>query len=303
VPGTIHEDQRVLAFLGASLSEQQATLAEWKLPACGLLLLMNACENRCFFCANTGVTNPPPESITRFEHVASWLEPNRELALRRLCIVGTEPPRHPDFDRTLTRAREVGFRELEVMTSGLRLAERGEAERWAEHGVVSIAAPLYASEAAQHDAIVGRPAFATTVAGLDAAHRAGISVRVHTLALVRSLDALGPLSRFVRARYGTRLAVGPVRPKEALFEYEREAPALDVLERALGGIDDVGLVGLPRCIAPQLPRDAALCMQLYFRGQATGFVDACSRCAHRPECPGLVTAELGRAVVRPRELA
>lgn len=303
VAGTIHEDPSVLGFLGASLSEQLKRLAEWQLPPAGLLLLMNACESRCFFCANTGVTNPPPESITRFEQVATWLEENRALSVRRLCIVGTEPARHASFDPTLALARAVGFSEIEVMTSGLRLAEPGVVAQWAAHGVTTVAAPLYSPEAALHDGVVGRAAFEQTIRGLDAAHRAGMVVRIHTLALVRTLASLAGLARLVRERYGTQLSIAPVRPKETLFDYATESPSYEALEAALGRSRDVALVGFPRCVARDLPRDAALCITLYFRGQATAFPPACEPCLDRFECPGVVVADLTRARVEPRTAA
>lgn len=290
----------MLGFLSASLAEQLTTLSTWQLPRAGVLLMMNACENRCFFCANPGVTNPPPEMLTRWAKIAAWLGENPSLGVRRLCLVGTEPARHPDFDRTLALGREVGFGEVEVMTSGLRLAERGEARRWADAGVSTVAAPLYAAEPALHDAIVGRSAFEATLAGLDAARDAGIEVRVHTLALTRTLPALAALARWVRDRFGTRLSLAPVRPKEALFAFEQESPSLASLDTALAPIADLGLVGFPSCIARHLPRDSALSMTLYFKGQATSFVEACATCADRPACPGIVNAELPRARVRPR---
>lgn len=297
--GTAHEDPRVIDFLGASLSDQTAMLAQWGLPRSGLLLMMNACENRCFFCANEGVMDPPASMITRWSRVVTWLDANRSSGVERLCVAGTEPALHQDFYRALERAGEVGFQAIEVMTSGLQLAPPGAAERWAALRVRTVAVPLYGSSAAVHDSVVGREAFERTVAGLDAAHRAGIEVRVHTLALTRTLDHLGALARFVRERYGTRLSLAPVRPKEALFDYATEAPDLDALGRAVAAAGDLALVGFPACLAPDTPRGAALVIRLYFRGQVTGYATACEGCPARQSCPGIVLAELPRAVVYP----
>jgi len=265
------------------------------------LLLMNACENRCFFCANEGVLSPPPEAITRWERVEAWLDGNRRARAEILCVVGTEPALHADFYRSLVLASEVGFRVLEVMTSGLALAEPGAADRWAALGVRRVCVPLYASDATLHDAVVGHTAaFERTLRGLRSALRAGIEIRVHTLALVRTLDALPALARFVRETFGTRLSIAPVRPKEAVFDYAAEAPSSEAFERAIEHVEDVGLVGFPLCVAPDRPRDAALTMQLYFRGQATTFAAECAGCSARATCPGIVQAELGRARIRPR---
>ncbi|MFO0572307.1 MAG: radical SAM protein [Polyangiaceae bacterium] len=295
-----YEEPRVLALLAATLAAQQPTLASWGVGSTGVRLVMNACESRCFFCANPGVTNPPPSAITPWSELERWLEENRSLRLRRLCLVGTEPARHPDFERLLERARDVGFEELELMTSGLRLAEPGEAERWAERGVVTIASPLYAEEAELHDQVVGHAAFERTVAGLSSARAAGIEVRVHTLALRRTLGRLPRLAAFVRERFGTRLALAPVRPKEQLFDYAREVPSWDALEAALDGEPDLSLVGFPLCLAPHVTRGAATSIELYFRGQARRWLLECEPCAERERCGGVLAAELVAARVRPR---
>jgi MoaA/NifB/PqqE/SkfB family radical SAM enzyme len=298
---TAHEERRVLELITAPLGAQLRTLAEWGLPRAGLLLLMNACENRCFFCANEGVLSPPPSAITQWSAVRPWLEQNRVERAETLCVVGTEPALHADFDRALSLAQDVGFRELEVMTSGLQLAVPGAAARWAERGVRRVCVPLYASEPALHDAVVGRPAaFERTLRGLEGAARVGIEVRVHTLALRRTEAALPALARFVRDTFSTRLSIAPVRPKEAVFDYPREAEAFDAFERALAPIEDVGLVGFPLCVAPDRPRDAALTMQLYFRGQATSFAPECAKCSVQSTCPGIALAELSRTRVHPR---
>lgn len=299
--GTVHEERRVLELITAPLPEQLRALAEWGLPRAGLLLLMNACENHCFFCANEGVKSPRPETITRWDAVERWLDDNRVARAETLSVVGTEPALHTEFHRALAKAREVGFTSIEVMTSGLQLAEPGAASRWAELGVRRVCVPLYASDAALHDAVVGRgAAHERTMRGLESAQRAGIEVRIHTLALTRTLAGLSSLARSVRDTFDTRLSIAPVRPKESVFDHVREAPTFERFEEALRDVDDVGLVGFPLCVAPERPRDAALTMQLYFRGQATGFADECAACSVRSACSGVPVAELTRMRVRPR---
>lgn len=296
--GSAHEDPRVVGLLTASPAEQLARITGWGLPPATLLLMMNACENLCFFCANDGVLRPAARDITTRQDIESRLNANRGLSVSTLCVIGTEPTAHPDFERALALAQEAGFTRIELMTSGLRLAQAGVAEHWFARGIRSVAVPLYGAAAGVHDAVVGTTSWLRTVEGLDRALQAGISVRVHTLALNRTLDALPALVRLVRDRWGDTLAVAPVRPKEALFDYETEAPTLDRVATAVAAVD-VSLVGFPSCVAPEKCRDAALVMQLYFRGQATTFVPACAPCRRKSECPGIVLGEVARATVRP----
>ena len=289
--GPSHEDPAVLALLEAPLAAQAAALSAWGLPPAGVLLLMSACEGRCFFCANPGTTAPPPERSAPWSRIEPFLAENLQVGLRRLWVVGTEPTTHPEVERSLRFAADCGFDELALMTSGQRL-------RNLDLGLLSlVAAPLYASEAYAHDAVVGVPgSFSAALGGLDAARHAGVTVRVHTLALRRTLVGLAALAGEVRARFGTRLTVAPARAKDGLFDHGREAATLDEVETAVDGLD-VGLVGFPDCVAPDAPRDAAPLISLYFRGQARGYAPVCGPCVARSRCPGIVTAELARGTI------
>lgn len=285
--GREHEDAAVAAVMEAPLGEQLAALEAWGLPRAGLVILMSRCLGRCFFCAQPVVTDPPASMITRWERVAAWLEDNRELGVERLCLGGTEPPTHPDFERTLVRAAEVGFSEVELMTSGVQLADPRVAERWWELGVRAVCAPLYGTTAADHDAVVRvKGHFGRVVKGLDNAAARGMTVHVHTLALRRTVHKLGDLARAARARWGARLYVAPLRPKD-LFDFRAEAVALDALAAALEGAD-VGLVGLPACVLPDKARDAPALIAIYFRGQRTVYAPPCDGCGARARCPGVV---------------
>jgi len=282
-----HESDDVHALMEAPLAVQRELLARWGLPEAGLLILMSKCLGRCFFCAQRVVTDPPADMITRWDPVDAWLEGNREQKLERLCLGGTEPPTHPDFYRTLKRAQEVGFREVELMTSGVQLAHPVIVQRWWEHGVRDICAPIYGASAAEHDRVVQVSGhWDRLVRGLDLACRRGMTVHLHTLALRRTLDALPALARYVAERWGARLALAPLRPKD-MFDYRAEAVGFDALAATLAD-SDVSLTGFPSCVLPDKPRAAPLLIEVYFRGQRTTYAEACATCAARDRCPGLV---------------
>lgn len=286
----------VAAILRAPLAVQAQHLSRWGIGRVGLLMLMSGCEARCFFCANEGTMSPPPEMITRWGPVEAHLDGNTRAALSTLCIGGSEPVTHPNFLDAVRLARDRGFSEVEVMTSGFRLALDGVAATWAAAGVSAVAVPMYAAEPEVHDAITGLPSWHRLVRGIDAARAAGIAVHVHTLALNRNLSQIGPLSRFVADRWGLRLTVAPARGKPGRFDYAAEAPEWDALGAALASLQ-VSLVGMPGCLAPELPQGGARVIQIYFRGQATAHPEpTCGACPLRPTCPGIVleAARLGR---------
>jgi pyruvate-formate lyase-activating enzyme len=285
-----HEDDAMAEVMASPLHEQLARFAEWGLPRAGLLIMMSACQGRCYFCASPAVTAPGPEIVTPVEHIERWLAENRELGVEDLLLGGTEPPTHAHFERTLQRAREVGFRRIQLMTSGLALAEPGVAEDWYAAGIRSICVPIYAASAEPHDAVVGVEGhFERLARGLDQARRVGIEPWLHTLALRRTIDRVKELAETTRRRWSARLAVAPLRAKDELFRYGDESVSYAELERALQGAD-VSLVGFPLCVGKELPRGGAQMIELYFRAQRTVYADVCESCNVRARCPGVVVA-------------
>lgn len=282
-----HEDRVMHAFMVAPLAEQARRLTDWGESPAGLLILMSGCEGQCFFCAQPVVTNPPASMITPWDGVASKLETNQALGLKTLMLGGTEPPTHPYFERTLIQAMSNGFESIQLMTSGLKLASKGQ--EWWALGVRSVCTPLYGRSAAAHDAIVGVVGhFDRVVEGLDRAVSLGINVFVHTLAMRRTLEEVPAMGAWVRERWGRPLALAPMRPKEELYAYALESPPFDAIREVL--TEDVALVGFPRCVGPS--GDAALLTRLYFKSQRRDFAPPCMDCAVRADCEGVVVGHL-----------
>jgi len=218
------------------------------------------------------------------------------VGLKRLCIGGTEPTTHPDFQRALMLAQDVGFEQIELMTSALALATPGTAQRWAEAGIHTIATPIYSASAQAHDAVLGTPTHTQLVAGLDAARAAGLTVKTHTLAQRRTLPGLGELARMCMQRWQSTLCLAPARPKDAVWSFDTEAPSLSEVSAAIQAIPPglLTLTGWPSCLRPDQSRAAAQVIELYFRGQQRSFDAVCEPCTDQGRCPGVVSALLRR---------
>lgn len=291
MPAVAHEDPEMLALMATPVAGQAATLETWGWPGVGLLHLLSSCHGGCFFCSNRTLVEMPAELVTTGTTVEARLAGLETLGLDLLCIGGTEPTTHPRFEEVLARCAAAGI-ATEIMTSGLSLAVPGEAARWRDLGVARVAVPLYGPVPGLHDAIVERPGqHARVVAGLDHARAAGIDVAVHTLALRRTLGGLAPLARQVHARWGSTLAVAPLRRKDDLFRYEDEAPSWRELASAVGDAP-VELVGFPACAATDLARGGAAVIALYFRTQRLVHAAPCVGCDARHRCRGVVPAHL-----------
>ncbi len=294
-PAPRHEDAAVRDVLTAGVAEQHAALRAWGLPPVRLLVLYNPCAFRCFFCASAGTSDRAADDRTPWAQIAGHLSPALPEEQGRLIVAGNEPLLHPDFDRLMDLAADRAFHHIELMTSGTPLSDPARRTRWIQRGLRAVAVPLYAAVADEHDAVVGAPAWDGLVAALDAAHAEGVRVEVHSLALRRTANALLPLARMVQARWGTTLAIAPLRDKEGQFDWAREALPLDALaDRLAAWPTDVGvrLVGFPFCVAPEAPRGAADTIGLYFRTQRRAFAPLCAACTARPRCPGVVEAQL-----------
>jgi hypothetical protein len=291
-----HEDETVARLMRADLAEQARILGAWGWPSTGLLILMSPCENRCYFCAQPAVTHPPKRDWTPSDRVQSLLADNRGLGLERLCIGGTEPVTHPDFEPTLKLARQVGFSKIELMTSGLRLAERGVAADWAGAGVTHLAIPIYSADDAVHDRVCGTTCHGRLLAGLDAAHAAGLGLSLHTLALAPTLAGLSDLADLCQTRWQSTLSLAPPRPKDGVWDFDREAPSLSDVSAAISSIPrgSLNMMGWPLCFAPDRPRGGATVMSIYFRGQARIHPSVCGSCQAKPSCDGLVQALFDR---------
>ncbi len=291
-----HEDPAVHAFLAGTPAYQVAWLGDRGLPAAVLLPLVNACGQRCFFCAGPGTVSVPPGDVTRWAQVEAHLDA-RPAGVTRLLVGGNEPTLHPHFDDALLRAVDAGFERVDLMTNGATLGDH--AARWAAAGVREVVVPLYGTRAAEHDAAAGVACFDAVNAGLHAAHRAGITVRVHTLLTREVLPQLGELSAFVTGSFGTPLAAALLRPKP-VFQWAAHAPSLGEIRRALAGLD-VDLLVAPLCLgwgqgdgllpgAGRAGPPAALLATLYFSTQARTYASPCGACPARSACPGVVSA-------------
>jgi hypothetical protein len=288
-----HEVDEVGLLASGTVAQQLVLLRKWNLGDAALVMMMSHCLGRCSFCGADEVVNPPASRITTWERIESVLRQAADLELATLLIGGNEPTTHADFERTLALADELGFEEIQLMTSALLLADLDTARRWRRHRLSSIAVPIYGADRETHEAIVQCDSHAQLLAGLDHAAQLGITVHPHTLALRSTLPHLRELSELVRSRWGARLSVGPVRPKEDRFDYARVAPTLAEVREAIGDVD-VSLVGFPLCVGDK-PREAAMVIQTYFRTQATGFAEICQPCSDRSGCPGVVLGELARS--------
>ena len=122
------------------------------------LRLSLACNNRCIFCSQDGLSETP----------RAGLPPGDELS-----FVGGEPGLAADLIEQVAVARAAGFRAVGLQTNGLGLAER--AAELASAGLTDVQVSLHGAEPAVHDyhtGVAGSFARLTKVASCGSARRA-----------------------------------------------------------------------------------------------------------------------------------
>jgi len=209
----------------------------------------------------------------------------------RVTFGGDEPLAHPAIGAAIRLARERGVRDVDVMTSGVRLAER--ATELAAAGLRAVVVPLYGPDARTHDAIVGVDGFTRLRAGVAAARAAGLGVRMQTLVLRANLERLRETDRVAREWTGAGLEqAGHVLPRsDDSAEYARTAPRYAEVVRVLAG-SRIPLGRFPLCIARQSLPGARGSDPGSNASDPRAFPAPCDGCALRSACPGVPIAML-----------
>lgn len=291
--------------VGASLAEQDRFLSE-RMPWLDrvFLFMRGGCDLDCLFCRNK-----PPEAFQSLEQFGAILAGNIPRR-RRIALVGNEPLAHPRIADVVRLCRERGLTDVEVMTSGARLAALAPA--LAAAGVSAYAVALHGSTPEVHDAVTRVPgSFAAAVRGLDAARAAGARVFVHANACRANLTDLPALERMARER-GWPFTIHPLRPKDPAGmnqPYADAAPGYAELRAALAG-RVTSLTGFPACVARRVQgrasapaEDVADSIKLYLLHQAFAKPDGCAACGDRARCVGTFDAHLRARPEDRKELA
>ena len=267
------------------------------------LFVRGGCDADCLFCKHK-----PDEGFQSLAELDAVLRENALVKRRRIALVGNEPLAHPQIAPLIALCRRHGFKEVEVMTSGMRLEALAPA---LAPGVDSYAVALHGSRAEVHDAVTRAPgSFALVLRGIAAARAAGARVFVHANACRVNLDDLPDLEAMARAE-GWPFSIHPLRPKDPdgmNVSYETAAPGYGELSKALSG-RTAALTGFPACVALKV-QDRASCpgedvadsLKLYLLHQAFIKPEGCAGCPEREHCVGTFEAHVRKRPAELREL-
>lgn len=227
----------------------------------------------------------------------------REVA-DRLELRG-EPLRDGAFERTLERARDLGWPEVWVRSHGAGLVDARAAARLRELGAHGVVLPVFSQTSRVHERVAGAPdALVTALRAMRAVAAEGLRVAVETPLLdarLQDLDAIVTLCRratdaFVRARFYV-----PRRVMPAALAPPRWDDARPRLMAAIRRCDALGVAveldagdGIPPCVLGHAPDLAARVQvspgRLARRPDGFALAAPCQRCALQDRCLGPTTA-------------
>lgn len=256
------------------------------------LLVTERCDQLCVMCSQ-----PPKKThVDRFDLLeeACRLAPDGML----IGISGGEPTLYKEqlltlIDRTLAARPDLAFH---ILTNGQHF-EPGDIARLGRSTFrrVSWGIPLYASNAATHDLIVGKDgAFAKLEEGLANLAMAGARVELRTVVLSDNVDQLPALAGYVAARLRFVEAWSIMQLEhigfakngwnQLFFDHvQRFAPIAEALDRALLHGVRAQLFNFPRCTVPAAYRRLAIASISDWKRK---FAPACARCSERGACSG-----------------
>jgi MoaA/NifB/PqqE/SkfB family radical SAM enzyme len=267
------------------------------------VMVANGCNNRCLFCLEDRAQRARADFSDQHRAL--------ELYARRDAVLFTcgEPTLDERLVPWVRRAAELGYRDIELVTNGRRLAYRAFAERLVGAGLTAVTLSLHGDSARVHDPLTAtKGSFEQSAAGLRnlVALRRTLGrpfVTTSTVLTKRNLAQAARIVRFLAAEGAERMVLNYVEPEhEALRRFELVVPRMAEAARVLGALRplpgvELKVEGLPACLLREQPR---LCgdrevIYIYAGGRLRRLSPTrrqlkgppCRSCAARGRCDGV----------------
>ncbi|RJO66104.1 MAG: radical SAM protein [Myxococcales bacterium] len=219
-----------------------------------MLRLTARCDCRCAHCTVQDLSDREDRSFT--EAVAALAE-GRRAHCDELVVMRGEAARRDDFPELIRLARRMGYRYVQVQTSGRPFADRLRREALLAAGIDCAEVTILAPAEGEHDALAGvEGAFRETLIGLRALVKAGVDVMANVPILRRNVKDLEKLPLLVQKMDARRLQFSFPRPVElrdrvVVEPLIRLADASETLRAAMRIARSLGLdvttEGVPLC--------------------------------------------------------
>ncbi len=151
------------------------------------LELTSACNNRCSGCSNVFERMRQPLPFTQWRDILDTIAPHTA----RLKITGGEPTLHPDFSRILADIEQRGILFTLFTNARWRDPQSTIDNLKATTTCTGVLISLHGATSATHEAFTGvAGSFAETIANIERATQAGLSVHISCVLMRSNLDQI-----------------------------------------------------------------------------------------------------------------
>ena len=121
------------------------------------LLVGLECSSNCLFCSDRPDTRPGPEKA----HLLDVLQKGYEQGFRGLEFGGLEPTSRRDLHDLIAAARSIGFKSIQVISNGERLADSGYLRELFDAGLSMLVISIHAADEATETTLTRCPGLFT----------------------------------------------------------------------------------------------------------------------------------------------
>lgn len=169
------------------------------------LTLNYSCNARCVFC----YSSPDMEEWRRhpdlrLKQAADRLLLSYKNGSRMVQFIGGEPTVYEELPRLIRLAAKIGYPAVQVISNGIRLADRAYARELVESGLNTASISLQGRTAAAHDAVTGvKGSFAKACRACENLSGLGVYLNVNSAVTALNYRDLPGFVEFVLGRFPT----------------------------------------------------------------------------------------------------
>lgn len=203
------------------------------------------CNLRCRYCMPEGIETLPMRELLTFEEILQIVQAAVSLGITKIKITGGEPLVRKDIARLVGMIHAVeGVASVTMTTNGVLLREH--LEELVKNGLDAVNISLDTMNAAEYEQITGRDELKNVLAGIEAAEKTGLKVKVNTVLWDNACrDELFPIlqlakERNIDVRYIELMPIGEgkmgkgLSGEEWLHRLRKQYPALCEDDRVHG---------------------------------------------------------------------
>lgn len=158
------------------------------------------CDLKCIFCSRSLDEHKRNNSVFELKKIeACLLEAYQKFKIKRLRIGGTEPLNYIDIAKVIKYAKEIGFKDISLATSGIKLVDKQLVDILITSGLRKVELPIYGHNSSIHDSITGvRGSFKNLLEGINNLRQyPAVEIILHTLLLKQNYSFIPHLYDFV----------------------------------------------------------------------------------------------------------